>query len=255
MTAARFSDALLATRGGGAGGERLLYRECVTTGRFLEPRAIFEQPEFPLPGVEPLGPIERVELWLSSRDPSDGDPDRFAGQLFLRDNDTRAERAQRWARVREVDQRCVHSWGLLLNGGPETSWLLAEASHALVHGLWLASLLCSHAACERHLAGILSVDEESLPPSWRRWGLGALLKEARERDLVPGDLLKPLDSLNETRKASAHFKPPMDDASLMMRASVLGLDGLIESVERLAERDAFEAYETARSFVYRVSWP
>jgi hypothetical protein len=233
----------------------LPYRERVTTERFLEPRAIFDQPEFPLPGVEPLSPIERVELWLSSRDSSDIGVDCLGGQLFLSDNDTRGERAQRWARVREVDQRCMHSWGLLLNGGPETSWLLDEASHALVHGLWLASLLCCHAACERHLAGILSVDEESMPASWRRWGLGALLKEAHERGLVPEDLLESLDSLNETRKASAHFKPPMDDASLMMRASVLGLDGLIESVEWLAERDAFEAYETARSFVYRVSWP
>ena len=133
--------------------------------------------------------------------------------------------------------------------------MLDEAAEALVGGLWLASLLCSHAACERHLAGILAFDEDSLPNSWRSWGLGRLLEAARERDIVPADLWEPLETLNEARKVSAHFKPPLHAGSLMRRALATEGRDILRTAGDLAEADAFAAYETARSLVHRARWP
>ena len=134
----------------------------MTTGRVEEPHAVFAQPELPLPGLAELDSIGRVELWLASQENGYDDPDVVSARLYLRDNDTRVERAKRWIRVRGIQERCTHEWGDLVHGGPETVWLLDEAAHALAEGLWLASLLCSHSACERHLAGILAFDEEGL---------------------------------------------------------------------------------------------
>jgi hypothetical protein len=183
------------------------------------------------------------------------DLDVVSAQLYLRDGDTRLKRAKRWIRVLEIQERCTHDWGVLIHGGGETQWMLDEAAEALVGGLWLASLLCSHAACERHLAGILTFDEDSLPSSWRSWGLGRLLEAARGRDIVPADLWEPLETLNEVRKVSAHFKPPLHDGSLMRRALAREDRDLPGTAGDLAETDAFAAYETARSLVHRARWP
>jgi hypothetical protein len=133
-------------------------------------------------------------------------------------------------------------------------WLVNEAARSLVDGLWLASLLCTHSACERHLAGILSLDEDSLPRSWRSWGLGRMLEATRHRDIVPPDLAEPLEKLNEARKVSAHFKPPLHDGSLMRRAQAMEEPDILESAEELAEADAFAAYETCRSLLHRARW-
>jgi hypothetical protein len=104
----------------------------------------------------------------------------------------------------------------------------------------------------RHLAGILSLDEESLQRGWRSWGLGRLLEEAHQRDIVPSDLREPLNLMNEARKASAHFKPPSYDGSLIRRATARDHQRVMESAEGLAEADAFAAYETARSLIHRT---
>lgn len=221
-----------------------------------EPQAVFAQPELPLKDVEALDAIRRVELWLSTQPNDPQDVDVISARLYLRDSDTRVQRARRWVRVLDINERCTNEWGVLMHGGPETGWLLDEAAHGLVEGHWLGSLLCSHAACERHLAGILTFDEESLPRSWRTWGLGALLKEARKRkpDIVPPDLWEPLEALNETRKVSAHFKPPLHDGSLIRRAQAMEHQDVLQSAEELAEADAFAAYETSRSLVHTARW-
>lgn len=227
----------------------------MTGGRSEEPQAIFGQPELPLEGVEPLDPIRRVELWLATQPEDFADLDGFSARLYLDDSDTRLQRAKRWFEIQEIDARCTYKWGVLLHGGTETSWLLGEAAHGLVQGLWLSSLLCSHAACERHLAGILAFDEHSLPNSWRGWGLGRLVQAAQQRGIVPSDLWEPLGTLNEVRKVSAHFKPPLHGGSLMNRAQAVEDSNLLRSALELAEADAFAAYETARSLVLRASWP
>lgn len=140
-----------------------------------------------------------------------------------------------------------------MHGGPETAFLLDEAANALVEGLWLASLLCSHAACERHLAGLLSMIEDSLPSDWRRWGLGRLLVEAKQRAAVPHDLVDALDILNEVRKVSAHFKPPLHEGSLLNRAHAMGTGDWLQAAEDISKTDAFTAYETARSLIHRTT--
>ncbi|MGC4111770.1 MAG: hypothetical protein QM747_15400 [Nocardioides sp.] len=220
-----------------------------------EPHAIFGQPELPLADVDVLDAIQRVQLWLATHPDAVQDLDGLSARLYLKDNDTRVRRARRWLEIVEIDQRCSNQWGVLLHGGTETLWLLGEAAHGLVEGLWLASLLCSHAACERHLAGILEFSEDSLPESWRSWGLGRLLEEAQKREIVPSDLWEPLRALNETRKVSAHFKPPLHDGSLMRRAQAIERPDILQSAHELAEADAFSAYETARSLVHRARWP
>ncbi|MBZ5739763.1 hypothetical protein [Nocardioides mangrovi] len=152
----------------------------------------------------------------------------------------------------EIYEACTHEWGALVHGGMETMWLLDESAHAIVNGLWLSSLLCSHAACERHLAGLLLFHEESLPPRWRQWGLGTLLDAAKDRDMLPDDLHEPLSSLNEARKVSAHFKPPLHNGSLFSRAMDSGHPDAYAATEGIAEADAFSAYATARALVHRA---
>jgi len=224
----------------------------VTIRKPEEPQVVFAQPELPLRGVEALSAIQSVELWLARSDDGDDDLNVVTAQLYLADSDSRLSRARRWLLVRDINERCMHEWGVLVHGGTESVWLLDEAAQALVDGLWLASLLCSHSACERHLAGILSLDEESLHRSWRSWGLGRLLEEAHQRDIVPSELREPLNLMNEARKASAHFKPPSYDGSLIRRAMARDHQRVMESAEGLAEADAFAAYETARSLIHRT---
>jgi len=226
------------------------------TGRGSEePDAVFGQPELPLEDVDALDSIQRVKQWLSVQPSDASDPDVVAAQLYLADNQSRMQRATRWARVHQIHERSNNEWGVLMHGGTETMWLLDEAAHGLVEGLWLASLLCSHAACERHLAGILAIDEDSLPRSWRNLGLGRLLEEADKRGVVPPDLIERLSTLNETRKVSAHFKPPLHEGSLMRRAWSTEQPDWLRSAEGLAEADAFAAYETGRAVVHRARWP
>jgi len=213
---------------------------------------VFAQPELPLVGVDALSAKERVELWLSTGQKDDRDPEVVTARLYLHDADTRAQRARRWVRVREIYERNTNDWGVLAHGGPETVWLLEEAARALIEGVWLASLLCSHAACERHLAGMLAMVEDALPAGWRFWGLGRLLEAAQQRDMLPAHLVEPLGTLNAVRKSSAHFKPPLHEGALLNRAHNSGQPDLLQSALALAEEDAFSAYETARGLVHQA---
>lgn len=58
----------------------------------------------------------------------------------------------------------------------------------------------------------------------------------------------------EARKVSAHFKPLMHEGSLLRRAQAMEERDVGRPVERLAEADAFAAYEAARSLVLRARW-
>lgn len=229
--------------------------EAVSDNGPEEPRAVFAQPELPFEDLEALDAVRRIEQWLASQPvEAENEVPVIAARLFLVDNASRMQRADRWREVSEINARCSHDWGVLMHGGPETVFLLDEAANALIEGLWLASLLCSHAACERHLAGLLSMDEDSLPPDWRRWGLGRLLVEATDRDALPSQLVSPLETLNEVRKVSAHFKPPLHEGSLLNRAHAVGTGDWLRTAEEISKSDAFSAYETARSLVHRTTW-
>jgi len=224
----------------------------VTIGRPEEPWAVFAQPELPLPGIEGLDAIQSVELWLARHEGGGDDLSVLTAQLYLADAETRLLRARRWLLVRNIDERCIHSWGVLHHGGPESVWLLDEAARALVGGLWLAALFCSHSVCERHLAGLVGLDDQQQDQSRTLWGLGRLLEEADRRGILPADLREPLNRMNEARKASAHFRPLAYDGSLLRRAMAKDDGHAMESLEELAETDAFEAYETARLLICRV---
>lgn len=202
VTTAAMTDRTPAAVADGTLPPNLTYLSLVTIRGPEEPQVVFAQPELPLQGVETLSAIQSVELWLARNGGADDDLNVVTAQLYLSDSESRLARARRWLLVREINERCTHDWGVLVHGGTESVWLLDEAAQALVDGLWLAALLCCHSACERHLAGILSMDEGSL--------------------------------------------------HLMRRAIAINHEGALESVEALAEADAFAAYETAKSLVHRA---
>ncbi len=68
----------------------------------------------------------------------------------------------------------------LSGGGYENGFLTLEATRCYRLGADLACILCSHACCERELAGILKWQEPATPNS-ERWGLGRLIRVGRER--------------------------------------------------------------------------
>lgn len=67
-------------------------------------------------------------------------------------------------------------------GGNETLWLAEEAKIAYVAELFLAALVTAHAACERELAGRLTLRLDEVPRGWERWGLGKLTEYAQAGD-------------------------------------------------------------------------
>ena len=58
-------------------------------------------------------------------------------------------------------------------GGYENGFLIIEATRCYRLGADLACILCSHACCERELAGTLKWQHPPIPNA-ERWGLGRL---------------------------------------------------------------------------------
>ena len=57
-------------------------------------------------------------------------------------------------------------------------------------GIWVATILCAQATCERALAGILSLRElpgygMEAPKGWEKWGLGTIMRHVRKQGWVP----------------------------------------------------------------------
>jgi hypothetical protein len=200
-----------------------------------------------LEGVEPLSDEERISRWLA--DQTEETEDVFEAALFLRDHNSRGDRAARWLTVRQVQAPFDTEWGWLITGGSEAVWLYDEAERAFVSGLFLASLLCAHAACERALAGCLQVYEDRLDRRWRRWGLGPLTRTALELGLIDPPLGARLDQVTELRKVSAHYKPPLMPNSVHMRALTQLPDdfGLSDedALDEILYEDALLALEVA----------
>lgn len=185
------------------------------------PRLIaLDQPELDLPGVAPRTVKQRVVSWL--REEEDETFGFFQATVYLQDRDALDERAERWRELRDV-QAPYDQDHWLVPGGPECVWLYQEAESAFILGLFLSSLLCSHASCERVLAACLQEYEDDLDKRWPHWGLGPLAKSAHELQLIDDDLLTSLDQLTEARKVSAHFKPPVEPAAVEWRAYHAGV--------------------------------
>jgi hypothetical protein len=179
------------------------------------PYAIVHQLELPLEGIEPLTVAQRVQAWLNAQD--DESTSAYIAHLFLQDRRSRKARAARSQEVKSVQAPFDSEWGWLIHGGAESVWLYDEAVHAFVDGFPLASLLCSHAACERVLAGRILMHHNELPGNWTRWGLGNLVEAASEIGIIDAPLRAELLQVNEVRKVSAHFKPPLAENSLQSR--------------------------------------
>lgn len=105
--------------------------------------------------------------------------------------------------------------GRLLVGGEEATILWRSTIQCFVHGLWVPTILCAQATCERTLAGIVALRElpgygATAPRGWERWGLGAIIKHVREQGWVPTDALDDVDRLCEARKPWGHWRLPFD---------------------------------------------
>ena len=67
-------------------------------------------------------------------------------------------------------------------------------------GVWVATILCAQATCERVLAALVSLRELpgagiKGPKNWEKWGLGTLIKHVRAQGWVPEDLLDEVEVL------------------------------------------------------------
>jgi hypothetical protein len=209
----------------------------------------YGQLQLELEGIEPLTEDEKIARWLDSE--TNVDSVRFrSGVLRLEDSVSRTERAMRWVRVREI-QAPFYSPYYLVPGGGEAVWLYQEAISCFIHGMPLASLLCSHAAVERvladHLVMVSGGPHGDLRKKIDRWGLGALIAEAVRRGLISDDTRSQLEIMNERRRVTAHFKHPLDPSSLHNRVfAASGGEAVPEdSFYQLAMRDADQALVTS----------
>jgi hypothetical protein len=128
---------------------------------------------------------------------------------------------ERIALLDEVYQplRAQFHEGQILVGGEEAQLLWEATVDCFAQGIWVATLLCAQATCERTLAGIISLGELpgagiSGPKGWERQGLGALIGHVRPYDHVPADVLDAVEELCETRKPYGHWRLPFDPGTI-----------------------------------------
>jgi hypothetical protein len=92
--------------------------------------------------------------------------------------------------------------------------------------------------------------EDELDRGWRYWGLGPLVQEAFRRGLIDESLRTSLARVNEIRKVSAHFKPPLHQDSLVVRASIRVQDfDAALPIDEVAEQDAGFAIKAAAALI------
>jgi hypothetical protein len=128
---------------------------------------------------------------------------------------------ERIALLDEVYQplRAQFHEGQILVGGEEAQLLWEATVDCFAQGIWVATLLCAQATCERTLAGIISLGELpgagiSGPRGWERQGLGALIGHVRQYGHVPADVLDAVEELCETRKPYGHWRLPFDPGTI-----------------------------------------
>jgi hypothetical protein len=146
---------------------------------------------------------------------------------------------ERIALLDEVYQplRAQFHEGQILVGGEEAQLLWEATVDCFAQGIWVATLLCAQATCERTLAGIISLGELpgagiSGPKGWERQGLGALIGHVRQYGHVPADVLDAVEELCETRKPYGHWRLPFDPGTIGRAVA----DALMPQPERSAGR-------------------
>jgi hypothetical protein len=128
---------------------------------------------------------------------------------------------ERVALLDEVYQplRAQFPEGQVLVGGEEAQLLWEATVDCFAQGIWVATVLCAQATCERTLAGIISLGELpgagiTGPKGWERQGLGALIDHIRNDGRVPADVLDAVEELCETRKPYGHWRLPFDQGTI-----------------------------------------
>ncbi len=169
------------------------------------PPIVVGQLQFEFEGIAPLSLDQRLEQWLGQQE--EVTIDALVAALFIGDNDSRRRRADRFSELlaMQAPYEGQHLW--LVAGGIEVTWLYEEACRDYINGAFFSTLICSHALCERVLAGCLFFYREELAKGWSMWGLGKLIPAATERGILDDSMRNDLVKLNDIRKVSAHFKP------------------------------------------------
>ncbi len=144
----------------------------------------------------------------------------------------------------------------MVPGGLEVQWLCVDAVRAFIEGLPLATLLCCHAACERVLAGCLELSQTrygDLWKNWDRWGLGPLNAEAFRRGIVSTELHAELNRMNDARRATAHYKHPLDPKAIWNRmfATRTRSEGAVPltALDEIMKKDALDAYRVTMRLI------
>ncbi|WP_445167031.1 hypothetical protein ACTXG7_24915 [Mycolicibacterium sp. Dal123E01] len=134
-------------------------------------------------------------------------------------------------------------------GGYENGFLIFEATRCYRLGADIACILCSHACCERELAGILKWQQPATPNS-ERWGLGRLIRIGKERDWFNADLASQLVQVNENRRTLYHLQDFEAPSGLWRRAisradNPVTKDDVAEAIPGTLRQDALEALACA----------
>ena len=109
--------------------------------------------------------------------------------------------------------------GQMLVGGEEANLLWGATVDSFARGVWLGTLLCAQATCERTLAGIISLRElpgygMAAPKGWEKWGLGRIIDHIRQEGWVPAEVLDETAVLCEARKPYGHWRLPFDPGTI-----------------------------------------
>ena len=109
--------------------------------------------------------------------------------------------------------------GLVLVGGEEAHLLWDATVDSFVSGVWVSTILCAQATCERVVAALVSLRELpgygiEAPRGWESWGLGRLIRHIRQQGWVPDDLLDDVEVLCEARKPYGHWRRPLDPGTI-----------------------------------------
>ncbi len=136
-------------------------------------------------------------------------------------------------------------------GGEEAVLLWEATVDSFAGGVWVATILCAQATCERVLAGLVLLRELpgygiEAPKRWQTWGLGTLIGHVREQGWVPTDLLDAVQVLCEARKPYGHFRRPFYKGTIGRQVA----DALVEEgwdADPMAVRQRILSEEALRS--------
>lgn len=160
-----------------------------------------------------------------------------------------------------AELRSAHgSGGLLFVGGEEAQLLWEATVDTFASGMWVATIVCAQATCERSIAGLVSLRElpgygMEGPKGWKGWGFGKLIGHVREQGWVPDELLDDASQLCEARKPYGHWRGPMDPGTLGRQVA----EGMVTGDwggdplalrERLLSQEALRSARTALRLYY-----